>query len=32
VLFFVLPYARVTFAEDIVSGVSRFLYQVIIGG
>ena len=32
VLFFVLPYVRVTFAEDLVSNISYFLYKVIIGG
>lgn len=31
-LFFVLPYVRVTFAQDLVSNISYLLYRIIIGG
>lgn len=31
-LFFVLPYVRVTFAPDLLSNISYFLYRIIIGG
>ena len=31
-LFFVLPYVRVTFAQDLLSNISYFLYRIIIGG
>ena len=32
ILFFVLPYIRITFASDLISNLSYALYRVVIGG
>ena len=32
ILFFVLPYARITFASEIISNLSYSLYRIILGG
>lgn len=32
ILFFVLPYARITFASELVSNLSYSLYRIIVGG